>query len=236
MTIVMPLEVDIWSDIACPWCYVGKRRLEAALSGFEHADAVQLTWHAFQLDPGAPRESPARVNYAERLGRKYGTSEAGGQEMIDRMVAVAAEEGITMDFTRIRPSNTFDAHRLLHAAKRIGLQAQLKERLLRAYLCEGESMGDAEALVRLGSEVGLAPDEVQGVLQSDLHADAVKRDLAEAGAMGISGVPFFVFGRRYAVSGAQPASLLLQALSRAWADLPQEAIVDDGAVCGPDGC
>ena len=232
------LGVEVWSDIACPWCYVGKRRLEAALSRFPHARDVVTTWHAFELDPSAPAIRDAQPGYAARLAKKYGTGVAQAQGMIDRMVRIAAAEGLPFDFERIRPGNTFKAHRLLHLAKLRGLQGPLKERLLRGYLSEGEPIGDDGALLRLAAEVGLDADEVQSVLSSDLYTDQVRADEREAHALGVDGVPFFVIGDRYAVAGAQPAELLLQALTRAWDELPEapERLEGDGAVCGPDGC
>jgi predicted DsbA family dithiol-disulfide isomerase len=231
------LSVDIWSDIACPWCYIGKRRLEAALNRFPHAADVVKTWHAFELDPTAPavRDTPA---YATRLAKKYGTSVPQAQAMIDRMVRLAASEGLPFDFEHIRPGNTFNAHRLLHLAKLRGVQDPLKEHFFRGYLSEGEPIGEDAALLRLSTEAGLDLDDVQSVLSSDLYADEVRADESEARALGVDGVPFFVIGNRYAVAGAQPEELLLQALTRAWDELPDapERLEGDGAVCGPDGC
>jgi predicted DsbA family dithiol-disulfide isomerase len=234
-----PLRIDIWSDIACPWCYVGKRRLEAALTRFRetHPDAtIELTWHSFQLDPGAPRVLPPETCYAERLARKYGTSPAQGQAMVERMVQIAAADGVAMDFERIRPGNTFDAHRLLHWAHTRGVQDALKERLLRAYLCEGQPIGEPEALVRLAGDVGLDVDEAQGVVAGDAFAEAVRADLEVARQLGMSGVPFFVFGRRFGVSGAQASEALLGVLEQTWAELAPPPAVATGDSCGPDGC
>lgn len=241
-----PLRIDVWSDVACPWCYVGKRRLESALARFREAHPaapVALTWRAFQLDPSAPRTLPADSCYAERLARKYGTSPAQGQAMIERMVHTAAGEGIAMDFERIRPGNTFDAHRLLHWAHARGAQDVLKERLLRAYLCEGQPIGEPDVLVRLAGDVGLDADEAQGVVSGDAFAREVRDDLDAARALGIGGVPYFAFARRYGVSGAQAPEILLGVLQKTWAELgPVEAggappaRGDQGAVCGPDGC
>lgn len=232
------LAVHVWSDIACPWCYVGKRRLEAALRRFPHAAEVETTWRSFQLDPSAPAEPGTRSSYAARLARKYGLDLARAQSMIDRMVGLAGAEGLTFDFDRIRPSNTFKAHRLLHLARQRGLQDALEERLMRGYFSEGESVGDDATLLRLATEAGLDADEVQSVLASDLYADEVRADQDEARALGVDGVPFFVIGNRYAVAGAQPAELLLQALTKAWDELPEapERLGGDAAVCGPEGC
>ena len=231
------LHIQIWSDIACPWCWVGKRRLEAALAGFPHRAEVDVTWRAFELDPGAPRVQGEDQSYAERLARKYRTSEARAEQMLDQMTATAAADGIEMRFDRIRPGNTFDAHRVLHMAAERGLGDAAKERLLRGYLGEGEAIGEREVLVRLAGEIGLDEEEVRAMLASDGHARAVRADQAEAAALGIHGVPFFVIGR-YGVSGAQPAEVLGQVLERAWAELPAalEIAGADGPACGPDGC
>ena len=232
------LRLDIWPDIACPWCYVGKRRLEAALARFPHAKAVDLVWRAFELDPSAPRVSEPHVPYAERLAKKYRTSTAQGQAMIDRMTNVAAADGLDFRFDKVRPGNTFDAHRLLHLAHERGTQDALKERLLRAYLTEGEPIGDREVLTRLAREVGLDEAEVTEVLASERYVRDVREDEALARELGISGVPFFVLGGRLGVSGAQPVEVLLQALEQAWKDLEaqQPTMFAEGAVCGPDGC
>jgi predicted DsbA family dithiol-disulfide isomerase len=233
------LPIDVWSDIACPWCYVGKRRLESALTQFPHADQVEVTWHAFELDPSAPAQRDTQQSYAERIAKKYGSGVARAKEMVDRMLGIAAADGLAFDFEHIRPGNTFNAHRLLELAKRHGLQGQLKERLFQGYLSEGAAIGDPETLLRLATEVGLPVEEVQAVLSSDAHAAEVRADEAEARALGVDGVPFFVIGGRYAVAGAQPAELLLQALTQAWNELPESVerlSVEQGAVCGPDGC
>ncbi len=230
------LRIDVWSDIACPWCYVGKRRLEAALAEFPHRDAVELVWRAFELDPTAPRDLGATPPYAARLARKYGASVAEAQQMIDRMTATAAVDGLEFHFERIRPGNTFDAHRLLHLAHERGLQDALKERLFRAYLSDGEPIGDPATLVRLAGEVGLDSEQAAAVLAGETYAREVRADEEEARRLGIRGVPFFVFAGRHAVSGAHPAEALLAALTTAWADVQGQQETLEGAACGPDGC
>lgn len=235
------LTIDVWSDIACPWCYVGKRRLEAALERFPHRDQVRITWHSFELDPSAPPVRDPSQSYAQRLGAKYGTGVAQAEAMIDRMVQTAALDGITMDFQNIKSGNTFHAHRLLHLAKARGLQHQLAERFMHGYLSEGLAIGEPEQLLRMAVDVGLDADEVSGVLSGDLYEREVRQDQRDARELGISGVPFFLLGRRYAVSGAQPADLLLQALTQTWQELPEPIVTlagdtAEGAVCGPDGC
>ena len=231
------LRVDIWSDIACPWCYVGKRRIESALGRFPHSADVEIVWRSFELDPSAPREQDTSVPYTERLARKYRTTPAEAQKMIDRMTALARDDGLDFHFEKARPGNTFDAHRLLHLAATKGLQDALKERYFRAYLCEGEAIGSPETLVRLAAETGLDPELARATLASDAHASDVRADERQAAEMGIHGVPFFVLASRYAVSGAQPADLLLQAITKAWSDLPKKIeTLAEGAACGPEGC
>ena len=230
------LELQIWSDIACPWCYVGKRRLEAALAKFPQRDSVRITWRSFELDPGAPAVREPQ-SYVSRLARKYGTSPQQAEAMIARMVGVARAEGLAFDFERIRPGNTFDAHRLLHLAHAQSKQDALKERLFRAYLCEGEAIGDQTTLARLATEVGLAPDAVHAVLATDQYSSEVRADEAAAGRIGVDGVPFFVLANRYAVPGAQPAEVLLSVLTRVAAEQPElQLAAADGDACGPDGC
>ena len=231
------LRVDVWSDIACPWCYVGKRRLEAALARFAHSDDVLVVWRAFELDPNAPPERDRRVSYAGRLAEKYGTTEAKAEAMIAHMTEVARADGLDFHFERVRSGNTFDAHRLIHLGAQRGIQDAVKERLLRAYMTEGEPIGDHETLIRLAVEAGLDADEARATLSSDATAAAVRADEREAQELDIRGVPFFVFDQRYAVSGAQPAELLVGALTQAWEALsPKADAFADGAVCGPDGC
>ena len=235
------LRVDVWSDIACPWCYVGKRRLEAALEKFPHRDDVEIVWRAFELDPSAQRTQPSDVSMAQRLARKYGRALPEAENMLRTMTATAAKDGIEMRFDRMKATNTFDAHRIVHFAGERGLQDAAKERLLRAYMTDGESVGDPETLARLAGDAGLDVDEARGVLASDAYAKDVRHDEAEARELGISGVPFFAVARKYGVSGAQPADVLLGVLEKAWSELPEsEEPVSpefaEGAVCGPDGC
>ena len=234
------LQVSIWSDIACPWCYVGKRRFEAALARFEHAADVEVTWRSFELDPSAPRTRP-HEDQAQRLAAKYGQTRAQAQARIDQLVEVAQGDGLSLDFKNIKPGNTFDAHRLLHLAHAKAQQDALKERLFRAYLSEGQAIGEHATLLSAAQDVGLDVDAVQAVLSTDQYATELRRDEAEARALGISGVPCFVLAQRYAIEGAQPSSHMLMALQRAYAELPalptlSTLNVEEGAICGPDGC
>jgi predicted DsbA family dithiol-disulfide isomerase len=221
------MQVEIWSDVACPWCAVGKRRFETAMRSFEHADAVQLRWRSFELDPSAPRDAagPDGPDYVARLSAKYGTDRATAQDMIDRMTATAAEDGWRFRFDRIRPGNTFDAHRLLHLAADRGLQDRVKEGFLAGYLEAGAPIGDPATLQALAVDAGLDGAEVAEVLAGDRYAQAVRADERDARELGISGVPFFVIDRRFGVSGAQPAAVLVQALEQAWTQRSELAVV-----------
>jgi predicted DsbA family dithiol-disulfide isomerase len=210
---VTALAIDIWSDIACPWCWIGKRRLEAAIDAF--AGEVTLTWRAFELDPSASTDAPERVDYAQRLATKYRTTRDEAQAMIDRMVEVGGSLGLELRFDRVRPTNTFAAHRLLAWAVGFGRQTELKERLFAAYLREGLAISQHDVLSGLAESVGLDPEAAVAVLASDSYAEEVRKDQALAARLGISGVPSFVFDQRYAVSGAQPAEELLTAMRRA---------------------
>jgi predicted DsbA family dithiol-disulfide isomerase len=230
---VQELQIDVWSDIACPWCYIGKRRLEGALARFEHRDQVRVRWHAFELDRSAPRERDG--DYAAHLAKKYGASKAQAEQMIARVVSTAAAEGLAYDYDRIRPGNTFDAHRLVHLGLERGVQDAVEERFMRGYLCEGVPIGNGDALAPLAVEAGLDPAEVKDVLATDRYADAVRADEQQAAALGISGVPFFVIAGRLGVSGAQPADVMVGALTRGW-ELGALEVVADGEACGPDGC
>jgi len=208
------LQVEIWSDIACPWCYVGKRRFEAALADFAHRDAVTVTWRSFELDPNAPRShhEPA----LQLLARKYGMSEEQARAMTTRLTETAAGEGLEFHLEDVQVGNTFDAHRLLHGAAEHGLRDALSERLFAAYLGEGAALGEPETLVRLAVEVGLDEEDTRRVLESEQYAEAVRADEAEAVALGVTGVPMFVLNRRYGVSGAQSPAVLRAALQQAW--------------------
>jgi predicted DsbA family dithiol-disulfide isomerase len=207
------LTVEIWSDVVCPWCYIGKRRFEAAVAQFPHE--VEYTWRSFELDPSAP---PTREHGAtEHLAAKYGMSLDQARASHAQMTELAAQEGLEYHFDKARGGNSFDAHRLIHLAAAHGRQDEAKERLMRAYFTEGVAIGDREALVALAADIGVDPDEARAVLDGDAYADAVRDDETLAHRIGINAVPFFVLNRRYGVSGAQPAEILMQALEKACA-------------------
>lgn len=230
------LRVDIWSDIACPWCYVGKRRFETALAGFPQRDQVEVVWHSFELDPAVavrPGQSMRAI-----LAGKYGRSEAQAQEMLDAMTRTAAGEGLDYHFGSLQPTNTFQAHQVIHLAAEKGQGDAMKERLLRAYFTGGEFLGDPEVLVRLAAEVGLDADEVRAALASGEYAPAVRQDEAQARALGINGVPFFVLGGKYGVSGAQSPDVLRSALEQVWQEThptPLTLLAQDAPAEGCEG-
>jgi predicted DsbA family dithiol-disulfide isomerase len=209
------VDVEIWSDIACPWCYIGKRRFESALEQFEHRDDVNVTWRSFELDPGSPPERTG--DRAERLAEKYGMSVEQAREAEQQLTGVAAGEGLPFRFDIARSGSTFDAHRVVHLAETHDLQDAMKERLLRAYFTEGELMSDHDTLVRLAGEVGLDEQEVRELLASDRFADEVRADERAAGELGIGAVPTFVVDRKLGASGAQPPGELLDLLRQGWA-------------------
>lgn len=213
------LRVDVWSDIACPWCYVGKRHLEAALQRFPERDEVDVIWRSFELDPSAPREVDDGLPYAERLAQRHRVSRDKAAALIEQMTKLAAADGLELRFDLVKPGNTFDAHRILHLARERGKQAALEERLLHAYFTEGEAIGRLDTLTRLATDAGLEPDEVRSTLTSDAFAEDVREDELEATELGITGVPFFVVAGRYAISGAQPADAIVRTLDRGWREV-----------------
>ncbi len=227
------MHVEIWSDIACPWCYVGKRRFEAALAAYEHRDEVRVTWRSFELDPGAPRERPH--DGATHLSEKYGTTRDEALAMHARMTETAAADGLDFRFDIARGGNTFDAHRLIHLAAAHGAQDAMKERLMRAYLTEGELMSDPEVLARLGAEVGLPAGEVADMLAGDRFAAEVRDDERTAAQLGINAVPFFVADRAMGASGAHPAENLVEFLRQARAASPPIPVAAAADSCAVDG-
>ncbi len=228
------MHVEIWSDIACPWCYVGKRRFEAALAAYEHAGEVEVSWRSFELDPTAPAERGG--DHASHLAAKYGVAHADALAMNATMTETAAGEGLEFRLDRVRGGSTFDAHRLLHLAADHGRQDTLKERLMRAYLTEGELMSDPGTLRRLAAEAGLPGDAVDELLATDAHAGAVREDARTVAALGVQAVPFFAVDRRIGASGAQAPAVLLAMLRQARPTEPAIPTVAAGEACGPDGC
>lgn len=210
------MKVEIWSDIACPWCYIGRRRFEKALSQFEHREQVEVIWRSFQLDPGAPRDYSGNVN--DMLAQRYGMSRAQAESAHARVTELAAQEGLEYHLERAHPVNSLDAHRLIHLAAQHHLQGEMKERLQRAYFTDGLVVSDHDTLVQLAGEVGLDENEARQILESDAFAAEVRAEGRRAQMLGSNGVPFFVFDEKYAISGAQPVGVFTSAFARAWAD------------------
>ena len=227
------MHVEIWSDIACPWCYIGKRRFEAALAAYEHRDEVTVTWRSFELDPQAPPERTG--DYAAHLARKYGMSREEAGAMHDRMTETAARDGLDFRFDIARAGNTFDAHRIVHLAAAHGAQDAMQERIMRAYLSEGELISDHATLERLAIEAGLPGDEARAVLASDRYAAEVRDDERTAAQFGINAVPFFVADRAIGASGAHPPEQLLALLRQARASNPPATVAAAGETCAADG-
>ncbi len=224
------MKIEIWSDIACPWCAIGKRRFERALEAFEHRDTVDVTWRSFELDPHAPRRR--EQSQPAHLAAKYGVPLAQAQAMNARMSGEAAKEGLRFDLDHAQVGNTFDAHRLIHFAADHGRRDEVVDRLFRAYLGEGRAIGERDELVAIATEAGLDAEAAATMLASDDYAVAVRDDEARARMFGISGVPFFAIDERVGVSGAQPSEVLLEVLREAWRD--SEAA--RSAALGADAC
>lgn len=209
-----PLDVQIWSDVQCPWCYIGKRKFEAALEQFD--GEVQVTYRSFELAPDTPVDfDGSPVDY---LSQRKGVTPEQAQQMVDRVTGIAESVGLEYRYDRIHQTNTVLAHELLHFAKQHGRQLELKERLLRAYFTDGRHIGRADDLVELAAEVGLDPVAAATALVEHTYLPAVKADMAQAVEYGIQGVPFFVIDGRYGISGAQETTTFVAALQQAAAD------------------
>lgn len=209
--------VEIWSDVICPWCYVGKRRFEHALALFDGREDVEVIWRSFELDPNAPREP---IPLAERLSKKFNVDLAEAVAMNERMTETASGAGLQFRLDKAISGNTFDAHRLIHYAASLGLQAEADERVKESYFAEGLAISDRESLIELADAIGLDAGETRAMLESDRFTDEVREDERTAAGFGINGVPFFVFDRRLGVSGAQPPEVLLGALQEAAGEIP----------------
>jgi predicted DsbA family dithiol-disulfide isomerase len=213
------VKVEIWSDVACPWCYIGKRRFDVALARFEHRDAVDVRYRSFELDPTAP--ALRELAYLDHLMAKYRVPMAEADAMIDRMIEAGAQNGVVLRFDKAKPGNTFDAHRLLHLAADRGMQGEVKDKLFRATFTKGAAIADHDVLVDVAADAGLDAAEARRVLATDAYAPDVRADEQRAADLGITSVPFFVMGG-FGVVGAQPPEVLLQVLEDAWAEVGGE--------------
>ncbi|MBO0909716.1 DsbA family oxidoreductase [Arthrobacter sunyaminii] len=237
------MKIDIWSDIACPWCYIGKRRFEAALAAFPHRNEVEVTWRSYQLDPSLPAHyDGTEVQY---LSERKGIDPQQLAGMLEQVTAQAAGEGLSYDFDSLVVANSFPAHRLIHLARAEGgseAADAVKEALLSAHFEKGQDIGSTEVLSGIGAAAGVDPDRVRSMLATDEYTDAVNADIAQARSLGVSGVPFFVLDEKYGISGAQPVELFTSALEQAWQEshplvnLTPASASADGPACGPDGC
>jgi predicted DsbA family dithiol-disulfide isomerase len=230
------VKVEIFSDVVCPWCAIGKRRFEVALERFAHRNEVDVVWRAFELDPGAP--TLVEGDLASHLASKYAMTTEQAVASQERLAAKAAEEGLEFHFERARRANTFDAHRLLHHALEVGRQDALKERLFLAYFRDGEAISDHATLVRLAEESGIDGIKANEILGSRHYADEVRADEADARELGITGVPFFVIDRHFGISGAQSPESILHVLDKAWAETHSDLIhsADTTTKCDEESC
>lgn len=233
------MKIEIWSDVACPWCYIGKRRFEAALAEFPHRDSVEVTWRSFQLDPTLPEHyDGTELQY---LSTRKGLAPQQVAQMFDHVAEQAAGVGLHYRFDKVVVANSFTAHRLLHLAADHGLQDAAKERLLSDHFEHGRDIGSREYLTALGTDLGLDRTDVEELFTTDKYASEVRADFDEARALGISGVPFFVLDRKFGLSGAQPKETFTAALNQAWSEAHPLVMVGSGDgegadACGPEGC
>ena len=232
------IKVEIWSDVACPWCYIGKRRFESALAHFEQRDQVEIIWRSFELAPDAPDTTDETLN--EMLSKKYGMSLQQAQDANSRVTALAAAEGLDYHLDKAQYANTFHAHQLIHLAAEYHLQDAMKERLLKAYFTDGLALGHIDTLVQLAAEIGIDANKAQTALVNDTYADAVRADEQRAHDFGISGVPFFAFNEKYGVSGAQPAEMFSEVLAQVWGEVRPQLIsvksTPGAGICTDDSC
>lgn len=211
------MKIDIWSDIGCPFCYLGTTQLNQALAAFEHKGEVQVQHHSFQLDPSAPFETTETLN--EMLSNKKGFSVEQADSMNQRVAAMFESAGLVMNYKQAVPVNTFKAHRLAHFAAQHGKQEAMQTRLFKAFFTDAKNVADTDTLVQLASDVGLDKEQARRALESDECMDSVKADIEQAARYGIQGVPFFIFNGKYAISGAQGSEAFSRALQQIWQDL-----------------
>lgn len=226
------MKVEIWSDVMCPFCYIGKRKFEAALAKFEHKDQVEVIWKSFQLQPDL-KTDPSK-NTLEHLAQSKGWTMEYTKQVTANVVAMAKEVGLAYDFDKAVVANSFDAHRLSHYAKSKGKGDAMEEQLFKAYFIDGKNTADHQTLTSLATAIGLDSTEVMNVLTTDAFAKDVRQDIYESQQVGVTGVPFFAVNNKYAISGAQSSETFLGALQKAWSEIPETEKVK-GAVCTPDG-
>lgn len=217
--VAQPIKIDIWSDIACPWCYIGKRKFEAGsglFAGAGEGRGVEIEYHSFELSPDTPVEFEG--GEADFLAQHKGIAPGQAQQLLDRVTGIAASVGLDYDYDNLKHTNTVLAHEAIHFAKAHGKQLEMKERLLSAYFLEGRHVGKVDELAALGAEIGLDADDLTAALESHEYLDAVREDQRTAAEYGINGVPFFVIDGKYGVSGAQEAQTFAQVLEQVWGE------------------
>eukprot|EP01012_Entosiphon_sulcatum_P026796 TRINITY_DN32297_c0_g1_i1.p1 TRINITY_DN32297_c0_g1~~TRINITY_DN32297_c0_g1_i1.p1 ORF type:complete len:263 (+),score=52.08 TRINITY_DN32297_c0_g1_i1:3-791(+) len=232
------MKVDIWSDVMCPFCYIGKRKFEAALAQFPNGKDIEIEWHSFQLDPDITAQ-PGKDVYTYLAERK-GMTVDQSKQMHKQVVQMAAGEGLEYNFDKAVIANSFDAHRISHLAKKYGKGDAMEEQLFHGYFTEGKDIANYDVLLAMAKNIGIPEQEVIDVLKSDKYADAVEADIVRASQIGVRGVPFFVLDNKYAVSGAQPSETFAQALTQAWTEYEKanpklQMMGGDATVCEPGG-
>ncbi|MDO4536413.1 MAG: DsbA family oxidoreductase [Clostridium perfringens] len=232
------MKIEIWSDYACPYCYIGKRQLEKALENFSHMDNIDISFKSFELDPSASYETTSTTK--ERVAKKYGYSSEQAQQMIDNVTAYANQVGLDFHYGTTRYTNTFDAHRISKYAETKGKGAEISEKLLHGYFIENKQMSDHKVLTDIAVEVGLDKTEVEDVLKNKKFAEDVRRDELEANTLGIHSVPCFVINEKYAISGAQPADAIKEIIEKSLKEEMMKKFIDNkdlnGMSCGVNGC
>ncbi|GAB2688765.1 DsbA family oxidoreductase [Mucilaginibacter koreensis] len=228
------MKIEIWSDIQCPFCYIGKRRFEQALTEFEHRDEVDIQWKSFQLNPDLVTNTNININ--EYLAEAKGWTIDYAAQLNQQVTEMAAEVGLEYHMDDAVVANTFTAHQFAHAADENGKGNEAQELLFKAYFHEGKNIADTNVLIDIGEQLNLNTDTLRKDLAENIYADAVRRDMYEAQVLNIRGVPFFVLNDKYAVSGAQPSAVFLQALEKAYAEgLPALQADQEGNACATDG-
>lgn len=230
------MRIEIWSDYMCPFCYIGKRRFEEALESFPHKDQVEVIYRSYELNPNAPRDTD-QTTY-DSLANKYGMSVQEAKSMTENVVAQARTVGLSYDFDVIKPTNSFDAHRVTHYAAEQGKAKEMTEVLFSAYFEKGEHIGSREVLIRLAGEVGIDPKQTAKMLEESTYAEEVRSDERQGADLGIQGVPFFVIDRKYGISGAQPLQVFTDALTQGWSESQPLKVIggSDDALCTDDSC
>ncbi|HEV2830984.1 MAG TPA: DsbA family oxidoreductase [Hanamia sp.] len=230
------MKVNIWSDVRCPFCYIGKRKFEMALEKFPHKDKVEVNWHSFELDPNL--ETKTGANAIDHLAEAKGISREQAEGMHNNVKQIAKEVGLDFDFVKSVVANSFNAHRLIQLFKTKGLDSEVKEQLFEAHFIDGKNIDDNETLVQTGVAAGLQEKEIREVLASDAFSKEVQEDEMQAQSIGVRGVPFFVLNDKYAVSGAQSPDTFLEVLEQTWKEFEQEnktLILAEGESCSADG-